>query len=148
MEGCSVRSTERLTGVHRDTIIDLLVEAGERCGPFLSRIVRDVQATDVQADEIWGFVGCKERTRVQEGYSEAVGDAWCYVAIERNCKLVLTWHLDKRTPQATQAFAGKLREATSGRFQLSTDGFTPYQTAIPSTFGNDLDFATLVKRVR
>ncbi|MEO2088516.1 MAG: IS1 family transposase [Gemmataceae bacterium] len=145
LEGNSIRSTERLTGVHRDTIMTALVDAGERCEAFLTRTVRDVPVNDVQADEIWGFVGCKERTRQRNGYGEEVGDAWCFVAIERDTKIILAWHLDKRTPEATAAFSVRLREATSGRFQLSTDGFRPYRTAVPSVFGHAIDFAQLVK---
>ena len=74
-----------------------------------------------------------------------MGDAWCFVGIERTNKLVLAWHLGKRTPQDTTLFAVKLAEATNSRFQLSTDGFTPYRTAIPLVFGQNLDFAQLVK---
>lgn len=64
LEGNSIRSTERLTDVHRDTIIATMVEAGEKCEAFLTRTVRAVEARDVQADEIWGFVGCKQKTAV------------------------------------------------------------------------------------
>ena len=145
LEGNSIRSTERLTDVHRDTIIATMVEAGEKCEAFLARTVRAVEAHDVQADEIWGFVGCKEKTREREGYDDSMGDAWCFVAMERETKLVLTFHVDKRTPWATTYFAAKLNDATSGRFQLSTDGFRPYRTAIPLVFGNNIDFAQIVK---
>ncbi len=145
LEGNSVRSTERLTEVHRDTIIAHCVEAGERCERFMARVVTNVPAVDVQADEIWGFVGCKEKTREREGYGDEKGDAWCFVALDRTSRLILAWHLDKRTPEATHSFAVKLSDATAGRFQLSTDGFRPYQTAIPRVFGRDIDFAQLVK---
>ena len=145
LEGNSIRSVERLTEVHRDTIIAVMVEAGEKCERFLARAVRTVEARDVQADEIWGFVGCKEKTRERQGYGDGMGDAWCYVAMERDTKLILAWHVDKRTPLATTYFAAKLRDATNGRFQLTTDGFRQYQTAIPLVFGNDIDFAQIVK---
>ena len=145
LEGNSIRSVERLTDVHRDTIISVMAETGEKCETFLARTVRGVQVHDVQADEIWGFVGCKEKTRELNGYGDSKGDAWCFVAMERGTKLVLTWHLDKRTPLATTYFAAKLNDATNGRFQLSTDGFRPYRTAIPLVFGNTIDFAQIVK---
>ena len=80
-----------------------------------------------------------------EGVRRERGDAWCFVGIDRETKLVLAWHLGKRTPAATLCFAAKLRDATSGRFQLSTDGFRPYQTAVPMVFGHGIDFAQLVK---
>jgi transposase-like protein/IS1 family transposase len=145
LEGVSVRSIERLTTVHRDTILSLMVDAGMACDRLLDRLVVSVPVEDVQADEIWGFVGCKEKTRLRKNYPEWVGDAWCFVALERNSKIVLAWHLDKRTPEATRLFSNKLRTATRGRFQLSTDGFRPYRTAVWDTFGPDIDFAQLVK---
>lgn len=144
LEGNSIRSTERLCEVHRDTIINELVKAGELCERFLPIAIQGVAVNDVQADEIWDFVGCKERTRLRRGYNESVGDAWCFTAIERTTKLILTWHLDKRSPEATSAFAFKLFLATQGKFQLSTDGFSPYRTAIPRMFSN-IDYAALIK---
>jgi IS1 family transposase/transposase-like protein len=145
LEGVSIRSIERLTGTHRDTIMALLVEAGERCQAFLEREVRGVPVDDVQADEIWGFVGCKERVRERENYAEWFGDAYCFTALERSNKMIIAWHLGKRSPQDTWLFAEKLAHATSGRFQLTTDGYTPYRTAIPGTLGGRVDFARLVK---
>ena len=145
LEGYSIRSVERLTNVHRDTIIAAMVEAGEKCGRFLERVVTGVAVEDVQVDEIWGFVGCKEKTRLRNNYSEDFGDAYCFTALERHTKLILAWHVGKRTPADTVLFAEKLSRATSGRFQLTTDGFRPYLTVIPRTFGDRVDFATLVK---
>jgi transposase-like protein len=145
LEGSSIRSTERLVEVHRDTIMRTMVEAGQRCERFLERTVRLLDVQDVQADEVWGFVGCKEKTRERRGYGEEFGDAWCFVALERASRLVLAWHLGKRTPADTLEFADKLRHATRGRFQLSTDGFRPYRTAIPEAFGPTVDYAQLVK---
>jgi len=145
LEGVSVRSTERLTSVHRDTILRALVDAGERCQRFLDREVWRVPVNDVQADEIWSFIGCKEKTRERHNYAEIFGDAYCFTALERDTKMILTWHLGKRSPADTMLFAEKLSRATSGRFQLTTDGFTPYRTAIPAALGARVDFARLVK---
>jgi transposase-like protein len=96
LEGNSIRSVERLLSIHRDTIMNTIVEVGERCQTFLETIVRQVSVTDVQADELWGFIFCKERTKERNEYGEEVGDAWCFTAIERTSKLVLAWHLGKR----------------------------------------------------
>jgi IS1 family transposase/transposase-like protein len=145
LEGNSIRSVERLTGVNRDTIIEAMVAAGKKCKRFLETAIHHVPVDDVQADEVWGFVGCKERTRQARSYGDEVGDAYCFTAIERTTKLIVAWHLGKRSPGDTQDFADNLRRATTGRFQLTTDGYTPYQTAIPFTFGQRIDFATLVK---
>lgn len=145
LEGTSIRAVERLTGVHRDTILSVFVDAGERCQRFLEETIRDVPVEDVQADEIWAFVGCKEKTRERNNYAEYFGDAYCFTAIERSTKLMVAWHLGKRSPEDTWLFAEKLSRATNGRFQLTTDGFTPYLTAIPGTLGTRVDFARLVK---
>jgi len=145
LEGNSIRSVERLTGVHRDTVINAMVEAGKACKRFLACVLVNLPARDVQADEIWGFVGCKEKTRIRKSYGEDMGDAYCFTAIERHTKLIMAWHLGKRSPESTLIFADKLDLATSGRFQLTTDGFRPYLNTIPHVFGERVDFATLVK---
>ena len=145
LEGVSLRSAERLTGAHRDTIMRTMVDAGLTCQRFLETAVRAVAVADVQADEIWAFVGCKEKTRTRENYAQWFGDAYCFVGLERDTKVVLAWHLGKRSLDDTELFADKLRTATNGRFQLTTDGFKPYRTAIPAAFPTGIDFAQLVK---
>jgi IS1 family transposase len=88
----------------------------------------------------------KEKTRVYLNREECYGDVWCFTAIERHTKLILTWHVGKRTPEDTAIFAEKLYHATQGRFQLTTDGYTPYRPVIRETFnGRGIDYATLVK---
>jgi IS1 family transposase len=145
LEGNSIRSVERLTGINRDTIIEAMVAAGKNCKRFLESAIHHVPVEDIQADEVWGFVGCHEKVRQAKRYDESKGDAFCFTAIERTSKLIVAWHLGKRLPGDTLDFADNLRRATVGRFQLTTDGFTPYQTAIPYVFGPRVDFATLVK---
>jgi transposase-like protein len=124
VEGNSIRSTERITGVHRDTILALLVKAGERCEKLLADTITNQRVKDVQADEMWGFVTMKEKTKgMLYKNVDALGDAYAYVAIERHSKLILAWHLGKRNRQDTLAFIIKLRRATEGKFQLTTDGW-------------------------
>jgi IS1 family transposase len=122
-----------------------MVEAGEKCQIWMESVIKQIHVDDVEVDEIWGFVGCKEKTRIQNGYDEMYGDAWCFLAVERNTKLILAWHMGKRTGEDTYAFADKLARATAGRFQLTTDGFAPYKSVIPATFAGRADYATLVK---
>jgi transposase-like protein len=146
LEGNSIRSTERLTGTHRDTIIGAMIAAGERCRRLLETTISEVSVANVQADEIWGFVAIKERARLRRDYPEdGCGDAYCYTALERTTKLLIAWHLGKRCEGDTLEFARKLRRATTGDFQLTTDGFHPYRTAVPALFGRSLDFAVLIK---
>ncbi len=145
LEGCSIRTVERQTGVNRNTIMSYMVQAGQQCERFLAEIVRGIEVDDVQADEVWAFIGCKERTRERNNYAEWFGDCYCFTAIERDTKLIITYHLGKRSPADTELFAEKLANATQGRFQLTVDGFTPYRTAIPRHLGWRVDFARLVK---
>jgi IS1 family transposase len=145
LEGNSVRSIERLTEVHRNTIIDLMVEAGELCELFLAKSIRDVPTTDVQGDEIWGFCHCKQKTAERNGYGDLVGDVWTFVGIDRESKLVLAYHVGKRSQEDTIAFTLKLKAATTGHFQLSTDGYPSYNSVVPVVFGPSIDYAQLVK---
>lgn len=74
-----------------------------------------------------------------------VGEAYTFVGIERNTKLVLTWHLGHRDTESTEAFTEKLDRATSGHFQLTTDGFHCYPDAVSYSLGTRVDFAQLIK---
>jgi len=145
LEGMSVRSIERVTGVHRDTILRLLVLAGERCQRLMETKIAGLHVSDVEMDEIWGYVGKKEGHKSDDD-SEEVGDAYCFIGMERTTKLILAYHLGKRTARATDTFIGKLAYATSGdRYQLTSDGFKPYISAVKLILRDRVDFAQLVK---
>ncbi len=146
VEGNSIRSTERVTGTHRDTIMRLLVVAGAKAEALLNTLVHRVEVQDVQADEIWGYVKMKERTKVRKGIADSrIGDAYTFVAIERASKVVLAHHLGRRTSEDSHRFMTKLDCATEGRFQLSTDGFDGYPDAVEAKLGARVDFAQLIK---
>jgi len=147
LEGNSIRSTERISGMDRNTIMSLLVKAGDRCKTLMIEKVVNLPVEDVQADEIWGFCFKKEgHKRDQEKDIAGIGDAYCFVGIERHSKMILAWHLGKRNQQSTDAFIGKLRYATSdSRYQLSTDGFRPYISAVKMYLKGIVDFAQLIK---
>ncbi len=131
LEGNSIRSTERITELHRDTIMRLLVFAGQKCEAVMGRRIVNVPVADVQCDEIWGFVFKKEAHKWPwEKDNDSMGDAYCFVAIERQSKLVLNFALGRRNQATTDVFIEGLREATAAqRFQISTDGFVPYDHA-------------------
>jgi IS1 family transposase len=148
VEGSSVRAIGRITGVHKTTVLNLLVLVGEGCERLMERRIRNVKVKDVQADEIWGFVKCKEKTKNLRGFGERVGDIYCFIAIERFSKLILAWHLGHRTIENTEAFIEKLNRATTGGFQLTTDGFTAYPDAVSLSLGTRVDYAQLVKTYR
>lgn len=147
LEGSSVRTTERITGLHRDTILRLLVLAGERSERLMARLIVHIPVKDVECDEIWGYVAKKEGRKLpHEQHNEAIGDAYCFVAIERNTKLVLNFALGRRNQATTSIFIEGLRLATSPqRFQITTDGFAPYRNAIDYTLSDRVDFAQLIK---
>lgn len=107
--------------------------------------MKRLPAANVEVDEIWGFVSCKEKTRVRLGYGEEVGEAYTFTAIERDTKLLIAWYLGKRLPADAIEFSRKLREATGGRCQVTTDGFVGYTTGVPQAFRYEVDFAQLVK---
>lgn len=147
LEGMSVRSVERVTGIHRDTILRLLVLAGERCETLMVDKVRGLPVRDVEVDEIWGYVFKKEGHKWEyEKDATEIGDAYCFVGMERTSKLVLAYHLGKRDTVSTDTFIGKLRHATSDeRFQLTSDGFKPYIKAVEMLLRDRAHFAQLIK---
>lgn len=146
LEGMSIRSTERITGTHRDTILNLIEVAGRKCDQLLVDKIFKIKVSEVQADEVWCFVGMKEATKKAKGIaSDTIGSVYTFIALESHTKLVLAWHLGIRSLEDTEAFTYKIDYATDGHFQICTDGFTPYKTAIPNTLGNRVDFGQLVK---
>jgi IS1 family transposase len=147
-EGMSVEATSRLTDTHKHTILDLLALVGYRCQQFLTRTIRGLKVSDVQCDEIWQFVYCKNRQAsrvISEGFSGPCGDTWTFTAIERTSKLLLAWHFGRRTFHDTMTFCSRLRHATKGHFHLSTDGFRAYENAVPMYFAGQIDYGMLVK---
>ncbi|MGA2737221.1 MAG: DDE-type integrase/transposase/recombinase [Bryobacteraceae bacterium] len=148
LEGNSIRSTMRSTGVDANTIMKALVLAGERCEKVMGRLIVNVPVKDVQADEIWGYVAKKEAHKLPaEKDDDSKGDAYCYVAMERHSKLVLNFALGRRNQATTDVFIEGLRQATSGkqRFQITTDGFQPYISAITTTLSDRCDYAQHIK---
>jgi len=144
LEGMSIRATERLTGLHRDTIDDLILLVGENCQRLLDGI-RGVAVDDVQMDEIWSFVGMKEKRRMARGESEEFGDSWTWIAVERNTKMVLAHHVGQRDSASCWSFLQKLNRTVVGRFQVSTDGLRAYSLNVPFMFGSRVDFGQLIK---
>ena len=140
VEGCSVRSTERLTGVHRDTILALLNVAGRKCEALMVKMIHGLKVADVECDEQWQWIKMKSRTKAAQQIDDPlVGDSWTFVAIERHTKIILAWHLGHRSYEDTFAFTEKLAHATSGNFQLSSDGFKAYQDAVIDSCRNASD---------
>lgn len=145
VEGCSIRSAERMTGVHRDTITRLLVNVGEGCATLLDERMTGLSCTRLELDEIWSYVGRKQRN-VPEGASDELGDQWTYVAIDPTTKLIPSFLVGKRTHYNTRAFCADLASRVRNRVQISTDGLAMYVGAIEAAFGGRVDFAQIVKQ--
>jgi IS1 family transposase len=147
LEGMSIRAVERITGLHCDTIGDLILTAGENCQKLLNSKVRGVEVKDVEADEIWSFIGCKEKTRVARGKLPVeFGDSWTWIAIERETKLILAHQVGQRDHETCWSFLLKLKSAVgTGRFQMTTDGLRNYTLNVPYVFGMQVHFAQLIK---
>lgn len=147
LEGMSVRSVQRLTGLCRQTLADLIVLVGENCQRLLDSTVKNVEVNDVQLDEIWSFVGMKEKTRVARGHSPVeFGDSWTFYGIERETKLILAHQVGQRDSETCWSFLLKLKAAIGrGRFQLTTDGLAAYRQNVPFAFQSQVNFAVLIK---
>ena len=145
VEGNSIRSVERMTGVHRDTIMRLQVSVGQACARFLDERIRHIWANRVQVDEIWTYVFVKE-ARLNGHHDHAkMGDQYVFVAMDADTKLVISYLVGKRDAATAFYFMQDLRDRLANRVQLTTDGFKPYLTAVEDAFGADVDYAQLVK---
>lgn len=146
LEGMSVRATSRLTGLDKNTVCDLILVVGDNCGEFLDTKIRNVEVKDVQVDEIWSFVGCKNKTAITKEYNEDRGDSWTTVAIERNTKLVIAHQVGERDNTTICTLLQKLADNTTGRFQISTDGLAAYRLNVPFMLRDRVDFGVIIKK--
>jgi IS1 family transposase len=147
VEGNSIRSIERLTGVHRDTIMRLAVNVGGKCKKFLNAWLRNLKLRHVQADEIWTFVGCKQETLKRAlVVNPTMGDQFLYVAFDQDTKLIATFAIGKRCTEVTQAFMYDLADRiVTDAPQLSTDGWQAYPNAVKNAFGDEIAYGQIIK---
>ena len=142
-EGASVRATARMVGVSKTTVLKLLVEVGELCAIYHDKVVRGLPCKRIQMDEIWAFVGAKERHSRQLGH----GDCWTYTAICADTKIIVSWSAGIRSLTNHIAFVRDAAARLANRIQLSTDGNLMYLTAVEAAFGSkDVDYGMLIKR--
>jgi IS1 family transposase len=145
VEGNSLRSTVRMAGVHRTTVQNLLADLGAACGEYQDRHFTNLPCRRLECDEIWAFVGAKDKNVSDEKRAEGWGDAWTWVALCAETKLVPCWHVGPRDSAAASAFMNDLAGRLANRVQLTTDGHRSYLEAVESAFGSEIDFAQLVK---
>jgi IS1 family transposase/transposase-like protein len=144
-EGMSVLATSRLTDTDPHTIIDLVNYLGERCEVYMQENIKGVHVDEIQIDEQWQFVLCKRATARREKMVGGCGDSYCFTAIERSTKLVVAWHMGKRSEKHANAFIAKLSKATTGRFHLASDGWLAYPMIVWRHLNERVDYGMLIK---
>jgi IS1 family transposase len=141
-EGSSIRATERVTGIHRDTIMRLGVRVGEACAKIMDDKMRGLTCKRLEIDEIWGFVGAKRKNADRVG---AHGDVWTFIALDADTKLIPTFIVGKRDTYHARAFMDDLAGRMANRVQVSTDALAAYPDAIERGFGTEADYGQIVK---
>lgn len=147
IEGCSIRSTVRMTGVAKKTVMRLLVEVGAVCSEYQDHAFRNLKCRRVQVDELWAFLYAKQKNVTSEiaAKNPDAGDIWLWVAVDAETKLVPCWSLGDRDALTARHFIDDLAARLANRIQLTSDGHKVYLNAVENAFGSDIDYAMLVK---
>jgi IS1 family transposase len=146
VEGNSISSTVRMTGVSKVTILKLLAALGPASADYQDRVFRNLKCRRIQCDEIWAFCYAKEKNVPSElkgrfGY----GDVWTWVAIDADTKFVPSFMVGHRDARTARIFIEDLASRLTHRVQLTTDGLKAYLEAVEDSFGADIDYAQLIK---
>src|SRR5438874_1636794 len=145
VEGNSMRSIARMTGVSRTTIDKLLCDLGRACSEYQDKAFRNLSSKRFQCDEIWSFVAAKEKNCTVEMKKKGAGDVWTWVALDADTKLVPCWFIGQRDAGCAYHFMHDLAERLAHRVQLTTDGHRAYLSAVEDAFGAEIDYAMLQK---
>jgi IS1 family transposase len=141
-EGSSIRSIERITGIHRDTIMRLGVRVGEACAKIADEKMRGLSCKNIEVDEIWGFVGAKRKNASR---AEAFGDVWTFIALDADTKLIPSFIVGKRDSYHAKEFMSDLAARLKDRVQISSDSLASYVDAVDYGFGASADYGQIVK---
>ncbi len=141
-EGNSIRSIERITEIHRDTIMRLGLRVGEGCQKIMDSKMRGLTCKQIECDEIWGFIGAKRKNAERVG---AYGDVWTFIALDADTKLIPSFIVGKRDTYHARAFMEELASRMANRIQVSTDSLKAYPDAIERGFGTEVDHGQIVK---
>src|SRR5690606_9906750 len=146
VEGSSIRSTVRMTGVSKNTVTKLLVDLGRVCSEFQDKAFRNLTCQRLQLDEIWSFCYSKQKNVPDDRKGEfGVGDVWTWTAIDAETKLVPSWHVGTRDGESAAEFVKDLAGRLANRVQIASDGHKAYLEAIEDAFGWDVDYSMLIK---
>ncbi|MFI5023971.1 MAG: transposase [Alphaproteobacteria bacterium] len=143
-EGCSIRAVERLTGVHRDTIMRLGARVGMGCAALHDRMMRKLQVGRIELDEAWSFIGKKQRKATPED-GASVGDQYVFLALADSAKAIISYRVGKRDAENTRAFVADLRARVVGAPEISSDAFNAYPAAVNLAFGPHCQFGIVEK---
>jgi IS1 family transposase len=145
VEGNSLRSTARMTGVARNTITSLLIDLAEACAAYHNTYVRNLKVRRLQCDEIWNFVGAKAKNTTSEKKAEGWGDTWTWTALDADTKLCVSYLVGGRDLGWATEFMQDCASRIKNRVQITTDGHRAYLEAVENAFGADIDYAQLQK---
>ena len=145
VEGNSIRSTARMTGIARNTITTLLLDLAEACAGYHDRYVRNLKVRRLQCDEIWNFVGAKAKNASPEKKAEGWGDTWTWTALDADTKLCISYLVGGRDLGWATEFMQDCASRITNRVQITTDGHRAYLEAVENAFGADIDYAQLQK---
>ncbi len=146
VEGMSMRSVSRITGVSINTVSKLLVDAGNACAEYHDKTVRNVKAKHIQCDEIWSFVCAKQKNvKKMKAQIDGAGDVWTWTALDADSKLIVSYLVGGRDAAYADAFMQDVCDRLANRVQLTTDGHKAYLEAVEGAFGADVDYAQLIK---
>jgi len=146
VEGNSILSTVRMTGVAKNTVTKLLVDAGLACADYQDRTLRNLTCKKIQCDEIWAFCYAKEKNVPKDKQGQfGFGDVWTWVALDSETKLAVSWLVGHRNAEWAKVFMKDISERLANRVQLTTDGLKAYLVAVDEAFGADIDYAQLIK---
>ncbi len=144
-EGSSIRSIERMTGIHRDTVMRLGSRIGNGCINLMDATMRNLGSKFIEVDEAWTFVGKKQRNFDKGVRHPDAGDFWVWLSLDPESKLVPTFRVGKRTKEDAKVFIADLAKRVSGRIQISSDSLSSYVSAIENAFGGEVDYGQIVK---
>jgi IS1 family transposase len=143
VEGCSINATARMCGVSKLTVLRLLADVGSLCRDYHDVTIRRLRSKRVQLDEIWSFVGCKQKNKERGKIGD--GDCWTWTALDADSKLVVSYLVGLRDAGHARDFVRDVASRIDGRIQLTSDGLRLYVEAVEDAFGGDVDYAQLVK---
>jgi IS1 family transposase len=144
-EGMSIRGTVRVTEVAKNTVVSLLRDMGTACATYHDFYVRNLKAKRIQCDEIWSFIGAKQKNATAEQKATGWGDAWTWVALDAETKLCISYLVGGRDTGWATDFAFDIRQRVLGKPQITTDAHKPYLAAIEMAFGDDVHYAQMHK---